>query len=226
MHFLSMANTALRSDHFNKAMHILGLYLLLLIGRGSAREFKVGDSNWTVPTNPNALSYNEWAEKNRFQTGDSIVFDYPAGNDSVLLVDKDPFTNCNTATFHEKHTDGHTMFTFNHSGPFYFISGNEENCMKNEKLEVIVLADRSNDSSNSNQTGTVSPPPAAPAGLTPSPAPAGKESPTPPAGTVQINPTPAPESPPPPPSGASSIFMSFIVSSFGAFVGSSLLLVF
>lgn len=69
-----MANTILRSELQNKAFYALGLFsLLLLMQRVGATEFKVGDSKgWTVPTDPNADTFNHWAERHRFQIGDSL----------------------------------------------------------------------------------------------------------------------------------------------------------
>ncbi|KAJ9672051.1 hypothetical protein PVL29_025621 [Vitis rotundifolia] len=212
-----MADSILASDHLKKALHVWGfLSLLLLMQKVCAAEFKVGGSNgWSVPADA-ALSYNQWAERNRFQMGDSLLFVYPAGNDSVLYVNKDDYNNCNTATPLELHNDGHTAFKFNQSGPHYFISGVEDNCLKNEKLVVVVLAERLN--------GSLSPasPPSGSTDIVPSPAPAGEESPSPPEGSVQMIPSPAPGSEEPSPNGA-SVFISFI-GSIGALVGSSLLL--
>ncbi|KAI3675583.1 hypothetical protein L1987_85173 [Smallanthus sonchifolius] len=92
----------------------------------------------------------------------------------------------------------------NESGPHYFISGLVENCKNNEKIVIVVMADRS----NRHQS-----PPSSP----PSPAPAGEESPSPP-------PAPATEdnSPTPTPNAASSIATSFVYS-IVAFAGSSFL---
>ncbi|KAI6690523.1 hypothetical protein NL676_027351 [Syzygium grande] len=177
-----------------------------------AYEFTAGGAKgWTVPADSSANALNEWAEKNRFQIGDSLVFVYPPSQDSVLYVNQDDYKNCNDASPIAKYVDGHTVFKFNQSGPFHFISGNKDNCHKNEKMVVVVMADRSNKTS-----GAVSP----------SPAPSGEESPSPPAGTVEINPTPAPVSQTPPPrNGATSVFVGF-TGSIGAFVASSLLLAF
>ncbi|KAL6205546.1 PREDICTED: early nodulin-like protein 3 [Fragaria vesca subsp. vesca] len=190
------------------AFPMLGLLcLLLLLQKSGATEFTIG---WTVPDA--STHFDQWAANNRFQIGDSIVFNYSPGQDSVLRVSQDDYTNCNTDATAEKFSDGHSTFKFNQSGPFYFISGNKDNCVKNEKLVVIVLADR-----NQNSTGTP-----------PSPAPSGEASPPPSPGTVQSNPTPAPESdqiPPPPPSSASSIFISF-VGSIGAVAAYSSVLLF
>ncbi|KAG2678017.1 hypothetical protein I3760_12G124000 [Carya illinoinensis] len=199
------------SNNKKRSLHVAGLVicLMLLMQKGDATQFKVGGSQgWTVPTDPN-FHYNQWAERNRFQIGDSLLFVYPPGQDSVLHVNQEDYNNCNTESPVEKFSDGNTVVNLSQSGPFYFVSGNKDRCLKKEKLLVIVLADRS------NQTRTGSPSPA--------PAPAGEESPSPPAGTVDINPSPAPVSEPR--SGASSISISSI-SSLAAFTASSLLLLF
>ncbi|KAL2472977.1 early nodulin-like protein 9 [Forsythia ovata] len=216
-----MAETVLGLSR--KAFYVLGLFsVLLLIQKGNAYEFKVGGpkGSWAVSSDPNAASFNKWAETNRFQIGDTLLFVYPADKDSVLQVTKDDYTNCNTAAPLEKFSDGHTVFKFDQSGPHYFISGVVDNCLKNEKLVAVVMADRSNRSSNSKQTEPSPPPP--PAEVPPSPAPAGEESPSPP--PMEENPDLAPsqEPPPPPPNGASAI-CSTVIGFIGAFVGSSLL---
>ena len=70
-----MAKTISSSNHNLKALHawrLLGL-LLVLVRRGGAFEFKVGSSgDWKLPTDPNVFGYNLWAEKNRFQIGDTL----------------------------------------------------------------------------------------------------------------------------------------------------------
>ncbi|KAL5548273.1 hypothetical protein UlMin_003504 [Ulmus minor] len=219
-----MASSILISNYQSKAFWVLGfLCISMLMQMSNATDFAIGGSKgWTVDSSTTSY-YNKWAEKNRFQIGDSIVFVYPAGQDSVLLVNQNDYNNCNTDNPQQKFTDGHTSYKFTQSGPHYFISGNRDNCNKNEKVVVIVLADRSNRSANSNQTNVDSPPPSAEA--SPSPAPSGEQSP--PAPTGENNPTPAPTSDqtPPPPSGASATFISFM-GCMGAFVASSLFLVF
>lgn len=163
----------------------------------------------------------------------------------MLSVTKEDYTNCNTENPIQKFTDGHTLFTFEHSGPYYFISGVKDNCLKNEKLIVVVMADRSKHAPPPNETvaapppsnetvaapppsnGTVeAPPPSPSAEVPPSPAPATGESPPPP-GSGHTNPTPAPsqQSSPPKKNGATSILFSFF-GSLGALAGSSLLLFF
>lgn len=144
------------------------------------------------------------------------VFVYQPNQDSVLYVTKDAYDSCNNESYISKYVDGHTVFRLNQSGPFHFISGVKDNCLKNEKLVVVVLADRSNKTA----------PSPSPSEGGSSPAPSGEESPSPPAGTVEINPSPAPTSetsPPPASSGPCSALIGF-TSLIAAFAASSALL--
>lgn len=56
------------------AIRTLGiLCVVLLVQKSEAREFLIGGKgNWGTPTDNTTLNYNQWAEKNRFQIGDSI----------------------------------------------------------------------------------------------------------------------------------------------------------
>ncbi|XP_057450497.1 early nodulin-like protein 9 [Lotus japonicus] len=247
-----MATFILRS---NEVGHALGFFcLLVLVHKCNAYEFVVGgQKGWSVPSDPSTNPYNQWAEKSRFQIGDSLVFNYPSGQDSVIQVNSQDFASCNSGTNSDKFSDGHTVIKLSQSGPHYFISGNKDNCLKNEKIVVIVLADRTNKNSNTNQTSTASSPSPSPSvsressppvpapvqpGVLPSPPPAGTietpppsqqgaaTSPPPAPATVVTNyPTPAPVSEPPPPNAASSILVSF-AGSMGAFMASVLVLSF
>ncbi|XP_075487757.1 early nodulin-like protein 9 [Primulina tabacum] len=186
----------------------LGIFnVLLLIKKNDAFEFKVGGSKgtWAAPADPNSSEYNQWAERNRFQIGDSLLFVYAADQDSVLQVNKDDYTNCNIASPIAKNNDGHTVIKLDQSGPHYFISGVDDNCHKNEKLVVVVMADRSNRSP-------------------PSPAPSGEESPSPPS-DEDTNPTAAPSQEASPPNNGASSIVHGVVGTIGfAFLGSSLVL--
>ncbi|CAA7394450.1 unnamed protein product [Spirodela intermedia] len=156
-------------------------------------QFRVGGSmGWRVPAG-DAESYNQWAERNRFKIGDSLLFAYPAGRDSVLLVTKEGFDGCDTASppAASLGADGNTVFTFDRSGPFFFISGAGDNCRKGEKMVVIVLADRSNRSSPTAAPPSTPPSTPPPASGTPAPEPATTPSP-PPSETPASPPPPAP----------------------------------
>ncbi|XP_023525486.1 early nodulin-like protein 3 [Cucurbita pepo subsp. pepo] len=209
--------------------------MALSLHKSEATQFIVGGAKgWGVSM---AQSYNQWAEANRFQIGDSLVFNYAADQDSVLQVTQDAYANCSIQAPIKQYSDGHTVFQFDKSGAYYFISGNKAHCLKDEKLVVVVLADRTNST-------TLPPPPSAPSPAPPndqtwppSPSPSGSNetNPSPPPPTVEISPSPAPsgqEAPPPtveispaapispPPSLGYSIIPSSI-GSIGAFVAAA-----
>ncbi|KAF8687371.1 hypothetical protein HU200_043058 [Digitaria exilis] len=157
----------------------LGLRLAcfaVVFAAASATQFRVGgQKGWTVP-DAGFEPYNTWAGRLRFQIGDQLpVFVYPKETDSVLLVEPAAYNACNTSSSVNKFDDGNTVFTFDHSGPFFFISGNESNCRANEKLIVVVLADRT-------------PPGAPPTMSPPSPAPLPSPSSPPPAAAPAMSP--------------------------------------
>ena len=141
------------------------------------------------------------------------VFVYQPNQDSVLQVTRDAYDSCNTDAPTDKFADGKTSFALTHSGPYYFISGNKDHCNKNEKLVVIVMADRS----GNNNTTSPSPP-------SPAPAPSGEYAPSPPMeGALEppaATPTPSQETP----NNAASLSSSFIVALLGAALASTLFL--
>ena len=84
-----------------------------------------------------------------------------------MVVSKDDYDNCNTDKPISKMDDGDSVFTFDRSGPFYFISGNKSNCDKGQKLSVVVLSPR-----NASPPTTGAPPPVTAAAPTPATTPA------------------------------------------------------
>ncbi|KAF8765533.1 hypothetical protein HU200_008465 [Digitaria exilis] len=91
----------------------LGLACFAVVfAAASATQFRVGgQKGWTVP-DAGFEPYNTWAGRLRFQIGDQLL--EPAA-----------YNACNTSSYVNKFDDGNTVFTFDHSGPFFFISGNE-----------------------------------------------------------------------------------------------------
>ena len=70
------------------------------------------------------------------------VFKYNKGSDSVLVVDKEDYQNCHKSKPIQTLDGGDSVFKFDRSGPFYFISGYGDQCKKGQKLLVVVLAVR------------------------------------------------------------------------------------
>ncbi|CAK8577188.1 unnamed protein product [Lathyrus sativus] len=212
----------------NKMVHALTWFcLMLMIHKGAAYEFIVGgQKGWSVPSDSSYNPFNQWAEKSRFQVGDTLVFNYQSGKDSVLYVKSDDYASCNVGSPYAKYSDGHTVIKLNQSGPHFFISGNKDNCAKNEKITVIVLSDRSNSnnggSSNTNQTSNASPPSpqsSSPSPPSPSPSKPDDQSPTP-----DTNQTPSTsDHGHPPRNGAASVFVN-LAGSVGTLVASVIIL--
>lgn len=140
---------------------------LLLSFTLSAYEFRVGGTKgWTKPTGDELENYNHWATKNRFHIGDSLcklslslysikivllaritfdssfldeLSDFKYENDSVLVVDKNAYKECDTKAPLLKFVGGNTTFTFDRHGYFYFISGKPGHCEAGERLIVRVM---------------------------------------------------------------------------------------
>ncbi|XP_057765460.1 early nodulin-like protein 5 [Salvia miltiorrhiza] len=101
-------------------------------------QFDVGGkTGWMKPTGKEPESYNQWAAVNRFHIGDTLYFKYQ--NDSVLVVTAADYLNCNTSNPISNFRDGPTVFEFDRSGFFYFISGRLDHCRSGQKLIIRVM---------------------------------------------------------------------------------------
>jgi hypothetical protein len=67
---------------------------------------------------------------------------YEAGKDSVLQVTKEDYVSCNISNPIKHYNDGYTKVRFDHSGPYYYISGEKGHCEKGQKLTIVVLSPR------------------------------------------------------------------------------------
>ncbi|GMY29177.1 early nodulin-like protein 1 [Fagus crenata] len=122
---------------------ISAFVLLFVLSYSEAREIMVGGKTdaWKIPSSQSD-SLNQWAEGSRFLIGDSLVWKYDSGKDSVLQVNKENYVSCNTSNPIEEYKDGNTKVKLDRSGPFYFISGSKGHCEKGQKLVVVVLSPR------------------------------------------------------------------------------------
>ncbi|CAF2136004.1 hypothetical protein BRARA_B00546 [Brassica rapa] len=120
---------------------------LMISDSVSSLEYKL---HWEVPPANASTSFNDWASSKRFQVGDIIRFKYK--KDSVMQVTKEGYKQCNSSHPRFYSNTGKTRFMFDHSVPYYFISGTSGHCEKGQKMIVEVI---SND-----RTTTSSAPPA------------------------------------------------------------------
>ncbi|KAM0059132.1 putative Phytocyanin domain, cupredoxin [Helianthus debilis subsp. tardiflorus] len=127
-------------EHQTKLVTMFGLVVILSIGSCSGYTFHVGGKDgWVLDPRE---SYNHWAERNRFQVNDSLVFKYKKGLDSVLVVNEEAYRNCNKTNPVETLNDENPIFKCKRSGPFFFISGHEQKCHNGQKLIIVVMAVR------------------------------------------------------------------------------------
>ncbi|KAF8082904.1 hypothetical protein N665_0800s0002 [Sinapis alba] len=137
---------------------------------GEARTFMVGGSSpgWSVPDQANN-TLKHWAESRRFRVGDILEFKFNSKNDSVLEVTEENYKNCSTDKPMKDYKAEPAMVTLNVSGPHYFISGAPGNCLKDEKLIIVVQSTEHPMPSAAPPTPSKSP--ASPQAQAPAPAP-------------------------------------------------------
>ncbi|XP_010676064.2 early nodulin-like protein 21 [Beta vulgaris subsp. vulgaris] len=123
---------------FNFSFILFILFSSLVTLHVSCFQYEVGGKRgWIKPDGSEFETYNEWAEQNRFHIGDTINFKYT--NDSVLLVERDAYEDCDVHNPILKFNDGNTVFEFDNSGFVYFISGKTSHCQAGQKMIIRVM---------------------------------------------------------------------------------------
>ncbi|CAO1944972.1 unnamed protein product [Urochloa humidicola] len=124
---------------------VVAVGLAAVVSSSEAYVFYAGGRDgWVLgPTE----SYNHWAGRNRFQVNDTLVFAHEQGVTSVLLVTEKDYDACGTRSPVRRldavgSGGGRSVFKFDRSGPFFFISSDEDRCQKGQKLYIIVMAPR------------------------------------------------------------------------------------
>uniref|UniRef100_A0A7N0SW62 Phytocyanin domain-containing protein n=1 Tax=Kalanchoe fedtschenkoi TaxID=63787 RepID=A0A7N0SW62_KALFE len=193
---------------------LFGALFLLAAMACSANAYKFvvgGRRGWTL--NPTE-GYGHWAERNRFQVNDTLYFKYDKNTDSVLFVDEEDYKNCNPNKPLLKLEGGDSVFKFDRSGPFFFITANATNCQRGQKLIVVVLAVRSPPPPPHVQPPAATPPPS-PAPTSPPPsAPTPAEDSVPAPSASEVSP-PTVKSPGAAALGPAAVLLSAVCVLFG-----------
>ncbi|KAI3985423.1 hypothetical protein MKX01_033737 [Papaver californicum] len=137
---------AISSRYVAFSMSLVLFNLIIFSSFSEARDFLVGgkSNGWEIPSSPQSQPLNQWAQSSRFQLGDSLVWKYETGKDSVLQVTRESYLNCVLREPITEFKDGNkTKVELNKTGPYYFISGATGHCEKGQKLIVVVMAPRS-----------------------------------------------------------------------------------
>lgn len=71
-----------------------------------------------------------------------------------MLVTQEEYKNCNSTHPIFFSNTGNTVYKFDRSGPFYFISGVSGHCQKGQKMivKVISVEENSHDDDNNNKS--------------------------------------------------------------------------
>lgn len=77
--------------------------------------------------------------KNQFLTICFLLIDFKYTNDSVLLVERSDYEDCNVKNPMLKFDDGNTVYEFDKSGFVYFISGKPKHCQAGQKMIIRVM---------------------------------------------------------------------------------------
>ncbi|MED6185255.1 hypothetical protein PIB30_055249 [Stylosanthes scabra] len=120
---------------------LVGLLLVVIVmSSASASTYNVGGRTGGWVVNPKE-NYTLWSQRYTFRVNDYLYFKYERGKDSVLIVSKQDYESCNTAKPLHRFRGGRSGSTvpLNKPGPFYVISGNQQNCQKGQKFAVNVV---------------------------------------------------------------------------------------
>ncbi|KAL7188068.1 hypothetical protein ACSBR1_038005 [Camellia fascicularis] len=158
------------------------LVVVVLMGWSEAYQFNVGGKEgWVLNPSEN---YNHWAGRMRFQVNDTLLFKYNNGSDSVLVVNKQDYDNCNTQNPITKMEDEANRRRFSHKKQTHHLSSS----VSVRRSSFTAGQTPSPSPSTPFPSPTVSPSPA-----TSSPSPSPVPSPT---TTPSASPTPAPTTAP------------------------------
>ncbi|KAA8535123.1 hypothetical protein F0562_030126 [Nyssa sinensis] len=107
----------------------------LLVGGSTADTHVVGDSlGWTTPPG-GPIAYSTWANRQDFQIGDVIVFNW-TGNHNVAQVSRADFDNCTTTN--PVQTTSPANFTLTSNETTYYICTVSSHCYVGQKVEIRI----------------------------------------------------------------------------------------
>ncbi|KAM6556933.1 hypothetical protein CsatB_003952 [Cannabis sativa] len=99
-------------------------------------DYIVGDeAGWT--TN---FDYQAWAQDKMFFVGDTLAFNYPAGEHNVFKVNGTDFRQCSTPLGSVPLTSGNDVITLATPGRKWYLCGVSQHCsLGGQKLSLYVI---------------------------------------------------------------------------------------
>ncbi|XP_027343183.1 stellacyanin-like [Abrus precatorius] len=110
---------------------------IMLVSVSSTTTHVVGDNfGWNMPSYPGF--FEDWAKKRTFSVGDVLLFQYNAGLNTVVEVNKEDYGNCTTRNTLNSFFEGDSSFILRRAGDYYFLSSVGKHCEAGLKLWVNV----------------------------------------------------------------------------------------
>ncbi|KAH7856010.1 hypothetical protein Vadar_031563 [Vaccinium darrowii] len=114
------------------------LVVIAAVVMGAAADtYTVGDSlGWTVPPG-GRIAYSVWADKQTFEVGDTLVFNWTGTHNVARVSTKAEFDNCTTTNLIGSiQTTSPANFTLESNVTHYYICTIDSHCSLGQKLEV------------------------------------------------------------------------------------------
>ncbi|ERM93676.1 hypothetical protein AMTRI_Chr03g56560 [Amborella trichopoda] len=171
-----------------------------------------GSTGWTVP--PSSSFYTTWANGQKFEMGDSLLFNFSTGAHNALEVSKSEYDACTANSPIQAYSTGPATVELSKTGTHYYLCSFGQHCISGQKVAVNVVSATTSPSPRSSPSPVGTPsssPKASPSPKAPAPSSGAPESPVLPRPTPSGAPTTSPPSdvtagsPQSPPNSAASL---------------------
>ncbi|XP_076936851.1 stellacyanin-like [Bidens hawaiensis] len=116
----------------------------------------VGDTfGWNV-TNDGSVTYTNWAARQTFAVGDTLVFNFTTGFHDVAEVSQAAFGPCTITNPISNDPNGPATITLSTAGNHYYICTFGRHCSLGQKLSITVAASNSTTPSPANSASSFS----------------------------------------------------------------------
>ncbi|CAM6118127.1 unnamed protein product [Calypogeia fissa] len=110
----------------------------------TATTFQVGGGvvgEWTIPSTANKLDYQTWADSQKFNFGDELVFNYQNDtHDVVQVANATAYAACdaNPNDAIATYDSGEDVIELTEGPEYYFICGSPGHCAAGQKFHITV----------------------------------------------------------------------------------------
>ncbi|EPS63675.1 hypothetical protein M569_11118, partial [Genlisea aurea] len=117
---------------------LVAIWTVITAAAGAEVHRVGGSTGWTT-INITADFYRDWVASQRFNVGDTLLFQYNSNFHNVVRVTHRNYNACNATTPYATWTSGNDSFLIPRPGHFYFICGFTHHCEAGQKLDVRIV---------------------------------------------------------------------------------------